>query len=109
MPCEASEGWEARIRSKLSIAGKQCDLIQTFSHPNLTLSDPISSAAVTGVGLGAVLATRHNTPLVRTAATSTASVLILVGCFASKMNAYQTNIHSHLDLFHSPTHATSPL
>jgi hypothetical protein len=42
-------------------------------------------AAIGGAVMGSILATRHNTPLVRTTATSTASVLLLTGCFSGKI------------------------
>jgi hypothetical protein len=41
-------------------------------------------AAVGGAVMGSILATRNFTPLLRTTATSTASVLLLTGCFSGK-------------------------
>ncbi|KAH7616669.1 hypothetical protein NADE_001478 [Nannochloris sp. 'desiccata'] len=41
------------------------------------------SEAVGGAVMGSIIGTRHNTPLLRTTAVSTASVLILTGCFSA--------------------------
>lgn len=96
------EGWKERMLSKLALAGKApianntrvwgiCRLRRLVGSGQGAQPPKLNSACVflgtaggTGVAVGSLLAVLNHMPLVRYTASSTASFVLLMGCFSGE-------------------------